>query len=1093
MEERPPDFSQLPEGESQAPYGYLPETQEAETLMAGSKPKLPLAGTIREVRLINFMNHTNYKTTFSPRINILHGPNGAGKSAIIVGIAVCLGCKASATTRARSMRDLVRTGASKARVTVVLNNQGRDAFRPQIFGDSIMIQRVFSRNVSNYHICNAEGKLVEKKKEYLEQILNHFGIFVESPAQLMQQEEMKAFLHSVQATRLYELVSRSTYLTTIHEDLRSVKTNHESTLRDLRDREVSLTLERGRVEELQREYQAVRHLEEDRVRLQQLKAKASWDRAGAFEAQVAKIEKQSDKWSKLVLATTEKRDEAQAKLQEAQADMEAHQGSSEEIIARAQQLQEQKRLVHHRQLDEIQEIRHHEAKCKQHRKEASACIERAETTSAQLERLQQTAGREYEEQRAQLQQDIERLEAQQQKLEADAREIQQRANELGHAAQPLRQQRQELRASIGTAQNRDATIARHLSGLRQHRGTSNTLRLFAPEMPAFLDLLRRNQAHFRLLPAGPVGALIKVHEEHRQWVPIVETYLTMQGMLSCFVCSCWEDERLFHRLLKQHFPTLEQKIRVRVQRCRDPSQTYQMNPSQLPRPEYPTIHRIIECANPLVVNMLIDSSSIERIVMSPTREEGEDLIFRGGPNAANVFQVWSLDGYAMQRRGRAEQSRDVQLFNRHIGVSVEQRVAELERERATVVEELRALQNEDSRLDREIRAADAEKRQTADRVRALKRQVHQVQDQADERRRRLDTLEEPDLTLLEADIEESRKRAEALEAKAADAAAQVETHRALKAQHEEEQARIQEERARIDEEVHREGEIVMEMETAIKQAEGHVAHYSTHLASYTGKKRDVDQKLGAARKEYEDALTEAKSLAPEEPTGITHSGRRLLSEIERIEARLRTNAHGKDPQELHDRLQEAEAAFIARESSHNNTVQLAQRLGISLNKQFDRWKRLVVNIYSKLSQYFAEFLEHRRMAGELVADHVKKTLELHVDASGEEPGEGRGAKGLSGGERSFTTMCLLLSLWKQMQWCPFHVVDEFDVYCDELTRRLASTLLFKLARSSDSQYILVTPQSVEGYQNDHDIKILYVDKQDRVRDARPVDPEGEGE
>lgn len=47
---------------------------------------------------------------------------------------------------------------------------------------------------------------------------------------------------------------------------------------------------------------------------------------------------------------------------------------------------------------------------------------------------------------------------------------------------------------------------------------------------------------------------------------------------------------------------------------------------------------------------------------------------------------------------------------------------------------------------------------------------------------------------------------------------------------------------------------------------------------------------------------------------------------------------------------------------------------------------------------------------------------------------------LSGGEKSFATISLLLSLW-EAAGCPIRGLDEFDVFMDPVNRKMATKLV----------------------------------------------------
>jgi len=109
-------------------------------------------------------------------------------------------------------------------------------------------------------------------------------------------------------------------------------------------------------------------------------------------------------------------------------------------------------------------------------------------------------------------------------------------------------------------------------------------------------------------------------------------------------------------------------------------------------------------------------------------------------------------------------------------------------------------------------------------------------------------------------------------------------------------------------------------------------------------------------------------------------------------------------------------------------------------------------------------------------------------------------KGLSGGERSFTTLCLLLALGEKLE-TPFRILDEyvselddtsptsvedalttfahfaslilrFDVFLDTSARRLVmQMLIFTAKKLKHRQFIFITPQDISGLKADPMVRI----------------------
>merc|ERR1719361_728003 len=72
---------------------------------------------------------------------------------------------------------------------------------------------------------------------------------------------------------------------------------------------------------------------------------------------------------------------------------------------------------------------------------------------------------------------------------------------------------------------------------------------------------------------------------------------------------------------------------------------------------------------------------------------------------------------------------------------------------------------------------------------------------------------------------------------------------------------------------------------------------------------------------------------------------------------------------------------------------------------------------------------------------------------------------LSGGEKSYTQMCLICALWDMMR-PPFRCLDEWDVFLDPVNRKKISEELLRFClRNQDRQFIFISPQGACDLKN----------------------------
>ncbi|EPR79905.1 DNA repair protein rad18 [Spraguea lophii 42_110] len=124
---------------------------------------------------------------------------------------------------------------------------------------------------------------------------------------------------------------------------------------------------------------------------------------------------------------------------------------------------------------------------------------------------------------------------------------------------------------------------------------------------------------------------------------------------------------------------------------------------------------------------------------------------------------------------------------------------------------------------------------------------------------------------------------------------------------------------------------------------------------------------------------------------------------------------------------------------------------------------LLHKVSEEASNRFKHFTSKRNYIGTLIFNHDDQYIELNMKINK----DGAGGKGtLSGGERSFAAMCFLLSLWPSVI-CPVKVLDEFDVFMDNVNRNCTLKLLLDYFIEKGEQVILITPLNVKELINEH--------------------------
>ncbi len=120
-----------------------------------------MLGFIEEVRLENFKSFRRAKIVFPSRLVAITGPNGAGKSNVMDAITFVLGERAR-SLRAKRLSGLIRKGADRARVTLVVRHGDR----------RIHVSREIRRNGTS--VYRVDGSV--KRASEVELLLSSVGL-----------------------------------------------------------------------------------------------------------------------------------------------------------------------------------------------------------------------------------------------------------------------------------------------------------------------------------------------------------------------------------------------------------------------------------------------------------------------------------------------------------------------------------------------------------------------------------------------------------------------------------------------------------------------------------------------------------------------------------------------------------------------------------------------------------------------------------------------------------------------------------------------------------------------------------------------------
>ncbi|KAG1822914.1 P-loop containing nucleoside triphosphate hydrolase protein [Suillus subaureus] len=998
-------------------------------------------GIIESIEMHQFMCHKRLTFTFGPQINFIIGHNGSGKSAVLSAITIALGGKANSTGRGSGLKSFIREGQQISEITISLKNQGEEAYKPKEYGKSIVVTRKFTKDgSSSWKIKSKDGKVVSTKRDELSAICDHMNIQVDNPMNVLSQDAARQFLSASHPSDKYKFFLRGTQLSQLSEEYDACLDNINQTKKVLHQKKQVLPDLRATFKEASVRFEEASKAREQRCKVDELKKELAWAHVAAkqaeMEAKLGEVAKQERRLPKI--ETEMKAAESQFQLASdavEQFDKEhSALGDIDHLTKQRDDLQEKMRSNRVK----IGNFKNDEKQMNTSLNSLNDAIETRLAADTQVKRDELNRRLEF------ARTDVTNadrahkdfLEAKRQKL-AEQDGIKHR----GLAAE----------AKKNSAQERVVAAQSMISQCKE-KG-QNALAPYGRDIKGVLDQIAKMRWHGDV-PVGPLGMHVKLKD--MAWADLMR--IQLGGLMSAFAVTDARDRPQLKRLLDQ---TKNSHVNIIISE-RD---MFDFSAGEPPN-HIPTVLRVLEITDPYVLRLLINQANIERTVVAPKRLDADNILKRmnggGVAWAADYMRVHRYPeggGQSIKLHRLLPNDPRNMMFTSSDSASVlstwQENLRNAEGECRAAQEEAAQLRQQFQTLGREINRMDGQERSLFEAHRAAKQELASLQEEAKEE--------------MPADIMGLQSAKDEAEAEKASIMQQFEDAVSRRMAIDQEQNTLLVELNKVKAQIHNFEEARQEVQKKIEdaaasrlEAQNNKNHYTKKLEEEKKKVDAIDVIAKQLQEEFINWTTSAEEYCErvENPRKVDVVERTLESVQKALKERERR--HGATVEEMTIEVNNAKVVLDSAEKDLKSLAALNNALKRSLVIRLTRWQEFRRHIALRCKVVFQYHLSNRGYFGKILFDHANQTLQLKVQTDDQMATQGRDKdpRSLSGGEKSFSTICLLLSLWDAIG-CPLRCLDEFDVFMDAVNRRISMKMMIDTANASDKkQYILITPQDM---------------------------------
>jgi chromosome segregation ATPase len=1026
-------------------------------------------GTILKVRVTNFMCHQHLEVELGPRINFIVGENGSGKSAVLTALMVCLGTKKGAKERSdKGLKGFIREGSNFAKVEVSIRNVGNDAFEPQMnHGDVITVERTISASGSgSFKIRNKAGKEIGSSREMLLRMMDHFNIDVDNPIVVMTQDSSRQFLHSGKDTDKYKFFVKATLLEDIQVKLQWIKEQVKEMDALIEAKEQELPTLQTNVENLEKEAESFQKMEEFVKEQEQWRNRLAWSEVYKVEKDMAELEVELDSYRGThTTELAQQRRKTEEQLEQSKTNLAEVKARLTECTEKTSQAKNDLEAAKAKRAQLAGQAKREDTSILSHNNEIRSMEQEKEMLEKELEESRALMQQQSQAQDISLQRAVDAAREHRDKLKREMDAAVANAHELPRKKRDAEGEKMRAESAIREADQNFRNCENSLKEARNERG--GILVKFGQNMPKLAEALKKHAAQFEKPPLGPIGVYVKLKDQN--WARAVEQHVGPS--LNHFLVSSMKDRSTLDQLMRSCGVPPNITV-VNYNRGKYTIEEHRLPPSSLTK-----MLDVLEFDNPVVHNFIIDRTQAELSILVPDEEQAKDIV-RNKQMYPNVKEAFTLGDRIINQMKGTNVDRGFKLgLVPRLAADKKQLVAQLtaqmqqaKKDQALAREQLKAKAAACAALNKQENDAYRKKTDAQVRLRKAEEDLEEANSALAERAGGAATnvfdLQENVARIVEKLEGPLKEKSEQLRetlaaAKEAHAVANDEVNALMKG----------------NEELTRESDQIAETyEAAVnewKQEKANLEWWKSKEKELEERIAETESSVAGLRLVIEHNTEEALAVCTRETARsyldedeAEKSPEALRKEYDRATRRVENESkrHARPQHIVLKELKNTKASFSRLQRTLENSRDPCNNLRKGHKLRQKMLKHSAESVEKQTSHRFNHYLSKKGGAGKVTVDYKTSELRLNVQLAGQEGNKVKDTRSLSGGERSFTTLSLTLSIGETIE-SPFRAMDEFDVFMDAVNRKISMDALIHFARDPlnlDKQFLFITPQDISA-------------------------------